>query len=200
MKTLTTLLNKLALTAMSLTGGTEIAANTDLDGMLTPGNYYSPSGTNSVTLKNPPTTTAGFRMWVGYTCAPVSKTWMFQRATDTRGNEYIREKQGSAAWSEWRKTLSDSSSFLVIECGDTALNTAQKADYSVTDVKFTKEFKTVKSVVVGLRSVTTSPSVGNATVVVKSGSITTKGFSIVLLNNATGEFSPAAEWIAIGER
>ena len=71
-----------------LVGGEAIAANTDLDSILTTGNYYSPNKTTSETLGNCPTTSS-FTMTVSFASGN-DGDYLIQDIQDYYANEYKR--------------------------------------------------------------------------------------------------------------
>lgn len=85
--------------------GEEIPANANLDNYTTNGTYYSGDSTRSATLTNPPTTGAGFKMYVGQiTTAKDSGMYMYQLAIANTAVMFLRYKgAATAAWAAWKQ-------------------------------------------------------------------------------------------------
>lgn len=89
---------------ISLSGGTSIEANTNLDDLTTLGNYYCISSTTAPTLSNCPVSTY-FHMYVGYSDG-VSPGWPYQELINgATGQKWYRLKKANEGWTKWQTCL-----------------------------------------------------------------------------------------------
>ena len=97
--------NLLVPSLANVAGARDLAANTDMDTMTTPGTYRSPSAAVSATLKNaPPITSSGFRLTVSHltTANSFVHTAIYNSSTPTI---YLRTCNSSGTWGAWKKML-----------------------------------------------------------------------------------------------
>jgi len=132
--------------------GIAIAANTDLNSLTTPGNYYSSNSTRSATLTNAPITTDGFSLVV------TKKGNYTEQQAQAGGVVYVRGSS-SSGFSEWQELALNSNlqqmgidvgvlnskvdplqNNALANCNDATSSGRYKAINSTTNTPFTGHF------------------------------------------------------------
>lgn len=96
-------------------------------------------------------------------------------------------------WSEWA-----SSNGKFIQSGEIGSISVTKATYVEQQIAFPIAFSSPPTVVVGIKTGSTAPGMGNVEVAVAYGTVTTTGFSVRVYNNDTANRAPGITWIAVG--
>ena len=110
----------------SLIGGKRLLANTDLNNVLEPGNYFSSHPADVATMVNCPTTQA-FELQVKYSILFTGGTYRTQELKDLNGDYYTRYTANMGTnWSAWAKSF-NTNDIIPIKNGGTGGNTAAKA-------------------------------------------------------------------------
>lgn len=95
--------NLLVPTLANVAGERDLAANTDMNTLKTPGTYRCPSAAVCATLKNaPPVTSSGFRLLVSNltTANSFIQTAIYNNATPTI---YVHICNSNGTWGDWKK-------------------------------------------------------------------------------------------------
>lgn len=109
----------------SLTEGTTIAANTNLNNITTPGNYKCSNSADSKTLINTPSgfSDTGYLFTMKVGCLPDNPTYIYQEITLFSYNtHYYRRKHGSEAWQPWSRNF-NTHTVIPLENGGTGSST-----------------------------------------------------------------------------
>lgn len=98
----------------SLVNGVAIAANSDLNDIVEPGNYKCTSVSTAATLENCPTTQS-FKMYVSNTALFNGGTYRTQEIYDLDGDKYERHTSNNGTnWSNWNKFAFEENTYALL--------------------------------------------------------------------------------------